>query len=87
MIIVLPSTILDDPVSNRKAGEVVTFTSAYKTYSAIIKVQNEVGTDKCDPSIQGAETFAIYWSQEKVTPLRKACCCPSLIIAIAGPWM
>ncbi|KAG9084343.1 hypothetical protein FRC06_004116, partial [Ceratobasidium sp. 370] len=90
LIIALASTIDNEPVPNCNAAGVVKFVdtaTASNAYCAIIEVKNEIGTGECDPTIQAAESFAIYWSQEKMTPLRNICCCPSLIIAIAGPWM
>ncbi|KAG8743497.1 hypothetical protein FRC10_011970 [Ceratobasidium sp. 414] len=90
MTTALASDIVKDTVPKCTADGVVAFVdmdTALKGYCAIIEVKNEVGTGNCDPTIQGAESFAIYWSQEKMTSLRNICCCPSLIIAIAGPWM
>ncbi|KAG8734821.1 hypothetical protein FRC10_011395, partial [Ceratobasidium sp. 414] len=90
MTTALASEIVTDIVPKCTANGVVTCVdvdTALKGYCAIIEVKNEVGTGNCDPTIQAAESFAIYWSQEKMTSLRNICCCPSLIIAIAGPWM
>lgn len=73
-------------------------------FTAILELKNEIGTAHSDPTIQGAESFANYWTHEKVscvaaltflvingrgqmTDLRDICCCPSFIIALAGPWM
>ncbi|QRW10599.1 hypothetical protein RhiLY_09598 [Ceratobasidium sp. AG-Ba] len=73
----LDSTILrDNPVEN--------WTSLYFT---IIEVNNEVGTGSCDPSIQAAEDYGICWSRPGVLSIRENCCCRSLLIIIAGPWM
>ncbi|KAG8743970.1 hypothetical protein FRC10_011044 [Ceratobasidium sp. 414] len=84
------SEIVKDPVPKCEADGVVIFTNTAttsKAYCAIIETRNEVGAGKSDPTIQAAESYAIYWSQEEVAPLLKACRCPSLIIAVAGPWM
>ncbi|KAG8685675.1 hypothetical protein FRC11_010231, partial [Ceratobasidium sp. 423] len=54
------------------------------TYSLIIEIKNEVGTGGCDPSIQAAQSYSRLWRQAK---LWGWCCCPSILIAIAGPWM
>ncbi|QRV96255.1 Tyrosine kinase [Ceratobasidium sp. AG-Ba] len=76
-IVSLDSAILrDNPVEN--------WTSLYFT---IIEVKNEVGTGSCDPSIQAAEDYGICWSRPDVSSIRESCCCPSLFIIIAGPWM
>ncbi|CAE6493838.1 unnamed protein product [Rhizoctonia solani] len=56
-------------------------------YSMIMEIKNEIGTGGCDPSIQGAIAFANYWGQGSFEWLRDQCCCPSMILAIAGPWM
>ncbi|QRV97647.1 Tyrosine kinase [Ceratobasidium sp. AG-Ba] len=53
----------------------------------IIKVENEVGTGNCDPGIQAAEDYGILWSMKEVSSIRESCCCPALLIAIAGPHM
>ncbi|QRW06028.1 Tyrosine kinase [Ceratobasidium sp. AG-Ba] len=53
----------------------------------IIEVKNEVGTGNCDPGIQAAEDYGICWSIGEVSSIRESCCCPSLLIAIAGPQM
>ncbi|QRV79743.1 hypothetical protein RhiJN_07758 [Ceratobasidium sp. AG-Ba] len=56
-------------------------------FSSIIEVKNEIGTGHCDPSIQAGETYGTCWSQPESSRIRESCCCPSLLIAIAGPWM
>ncbi|KAG8743605.1 hypothetical protein FRC10_011668 [Ceratobasidium sp. 414] len=58
-----------------------------KGYCAIVEVRNEIGTGDCDPSIQGAESYGHYWSQDSMDDFRAVSCCPSFIIAIAGPWL
>ncbi|KAG9094098.1 hypothetical protein FS749_013117 [Ceratobasidium sp. UAMH 11750] len=54
---------------------------------AVVEVKNEIGTGDCDPSIQGAESYGHYWSQDSMDDFRAASCCPPFIIAIAGPWL
>ncbi|KAG9100389.1 hypothetical protein FRC06_004165 [Ceratobasidium sp. 370] len=56
-------------------------------YCAIVGAKNEIGTGDCDPSVQGAESYGRYWSQDMMDGFRAASCCPSFIIAIAGPWL
>ncbi|KAG9125124.1 hypothetical protein FRC07_008900 [Ceratobasidium sp. 392] len=58
-----------------------------KGYLLIMEVKNEIGTGDADPSIQGAESFARYWSSQFLDRIREKSCCPSFILAIAGPWM
>ncbi|QRV96607.1 kinase domain protein [Ceratobasidium sp. AG-Ba] len=61
--------------------------NARRAYLLIMEVRNEVGTCDSDPSIQGAESYARYWSDGTLDTVRKTSCCPSFILAIAGPWM
>ncbi|KAG9081028.1 hypothetical protein FRC06_005896 [Ceratobasidium sp. 370] len=56
-------------------------------YCAIVEATNEIGTGDCDPSVQGAESYGHYWSQDSMDNFRAVSCCPSFIIAIAGPWL
>ncbi|QRV96600.1 kinase domain protein [Ceratobasidium sp. AG-Ba] len=56
-------------------------------YLLVMEVKNEVGTGDSDPSIQGAKSYARYWSDDNLDYVRKASCCPSFILAIAGPWV
>ncbi|KAF8601773.1 hypothetical protein BDV93DRAFT_545676 [Ceratobasidium sp. AG-I] len=61
--------------SRRVAGDIIKFFDAEKNLGAYCAV------------VEAAESYATYWSQETVFRLRHTCCCPSLIIALAGPWM
>ncbi|KAF8597082.1 hypothetical protein BDV93DRAFT_479692 [Ceratobasidium sp. AG-I] len=82
--------ITHKPIPKCQADGVVTFdhlASGQCVFPVIIEIKNEIGTGGSDPWIQAAESYAIYWSQEKLSELRGASCCPSLVIAIAGPWM
>ncbi|KAG8731859.1 hypothetical protein FRC11_001924 [Ceratobasidium sp. 423] len=79
-----------DEISKCQSDGVITFTEEYsaaKAYGVIVELKNEIGTDHSDPWIQGAQSFARYWSQLESTELREATRCPTLIISIAGPWM
>ncbi|KAG8713362.1 hypothetical protein FRC09_018798 [Ceratobasidium sp. 395] len=54
----------------------------------IIEVENEIGAGGgSDPSIRGAISYTKYWEDQMVAKIRQQCCCPSFILAIAGPWM
>ncbi|QRV79847.1 adaptin amino-terminal region protein [Ceratobasidium sp. AG-Ba] len=80
----------DHPVQNCKPDGLIQFFStelATDLYCSIIEIKNEVGTGACDPGIQAAEDYGICWSQGDVSSIRGSCCCPSLLIAVAGPWM
>ncbi|CAE6492633.1 unnamed protein product [Rhizoctonia solani] len=61
--------------------------NALQAYCSILEFKNEIGSGHCDPSIQGAESYAKYWFQDVMTPITNLSCCPSFIIAVAGPWM
>ncbi|KAF8595571.1 hypothetical protein BDV93DRAFT_574716 [Ceratobasidium sp. AG-I] len=58
-----------------------------KAYCAILELKNEIGIGSSDPSVQASQAYAKYWSERQKRDLRMICCCPSLIITIAGPWM
>ncbi|QRV85642.1 WaaY domain-containing protein [Ceratobasidium sp. AG-Ba] len=53
----------------------------------VIEVKNEIGTGGSDPTIQGAISYVKHWGAETKRLQRYASCCPSFILAIAGPWM
>ncbi|CUA78453.1 Sorting nexin-25 [Homo sapiens] [Rhizoctonia solani] len=53
----------------------------------IMEMKNEIGLGSSDPSIQAAESYMRYWSDDLVARWRDWCCCPSILIGIAGPWM
>ncbi|KAG8689907.1 hypothetical protein FRC11_014955, partial [Ceratobasidium sp. 423] len=87
---ILSSRIDEHRVPKCQADGAITYSEQYgflKAYCAILEVKNEVGTGQSDPSIQGGESYGIYWSQDEMSQLRQVCRCPSLIIALAGPWM
>ncbi|KAH9175906.1 hypothetical protein EDB89DRAFT_1942580 [Lactarius sanguifluus] len=52
----------------------------------LIANKNEVGTYGCDPLHQCALCFRSCYAR-KMRPIRDSCCCPSFLIAPAGPWM
>ncbi|OBZ65583.1 hypothetical protein A0H81_14490 [Grifola frondosa] len=54
---------------------------------AVIEVKNEIGTDQCDASMKGGMSYRKYWVHELMEPIRNACCCPSFIITMSGPWI
>ncbi|KAJ1302287.1 hypothetical protein OPQ81_001104 [Rhizoctonia solani] len=47
-------------------------------------MKNEIDASGCDPSIQVAQWYSRVWQSSR---LLNQCCCPSILIAIAGPWM
>ncbi|CAE6423706.1 unnamed protein product [Rhizoctonia solani] len=50
-------------------------------------MKNEIGTGSSDPSIQAAQSYTNFWSSTAVEDWLNSCCCPSILIGIAGPWM
>ncbi|KAG8694312.1 hypothetical protein FRC11_002276, partial [Ceratobasidium sp. 423] len=53
----------------------------------IMEMKNEIGSGACDPSIQAAQSYTQCWKTKPASDLLSRCCCPSILIAIAGPWM
>ncbi|CAE7056366.1 unnamed protein product [Rhizoctonia solani] len=51
----------------------------------IMEMKNEIGMGGSDPSIQASESYARVWKTLR-DPVKR-CCCPSILVAIAGPWM
>ncbi|KAG8737482.1 hypothetical protein FRC10_008103 [Ceratobasidium sp. 414] len=72
----ITSCVSDGVVARSKGG-----------YLLISEWNNEIGTGGCDPSVQAAFSYCRYWGQAAMDRLRKSCCCPSFILAAAGPWM
>ncbi|CEL53119.1 hypothetical protein RSOLAG1IB_11251 [Rhizoctonia solani AG-1 IB] len=89
-ILPLLNSVLDCSISateiprNKSDGTVQTRNGAY---TLVVEVKNEIGTGGSDPSVQGAIAYAKYWGQSQNEWLRCQSCCPSFILAIAGPWM
>ncbi|KAH9000159.1 hypothetical protein EDB92DRAFT_1939906 [Lactarius akahatsu] len=66
------------------------FDGALREVGALVVLKedkNEVGTGGCDPPHQCALGFRTYYIQKKTKSIRESCCCPSFLIALAGPWM
>ncbi|KAL5638886.1 hypothetical protein ACGC1H_003298 [Rhizoctonia solani] len=88
--IILGRDISSERVSGCMADGVIKWrapNNALQAYYSVLELKNEIGGSKCDPSIQGAESYAKYWCQDEVNPIRTLSCCPSFILAVAGPWM
>ncbi|KAF8594309.1 hypothetical protein BDV93DRAFT_565555, partial [Ceratobasidium sp. AG-I] len=62
-----------NPVSKGQADGVIKAGKAgYKGYSVILELKNEIGSSESDPSIQAAQSYAMYWSEmEGPKDLRK----------------
>ncbi|KAF8598390.1 hypothetical protein BDV93DRAFT_498748 [Ceratobasidium sp. AG-I] len=52
---------------------------------AELKAEGEIGSS--DSLAQGVKLYAEYWSNPILNSIRKASCCPSFVLVIAGPWM
>ncbi|KAF8868276.1 hypothetical protein BD779DRAFT_1074604 [Infundibulicybe gibba] len=48
--------------------------------------QNEFGAGGCDPSILAGLSAARYWAQPERDAVRNNSCCPTFLLATAGPW-
>ncbi|KAF8600633.1 hypothetical protein BDV93DRAFT_419111, partial [Ceratobasidium sp. AG-I] len=62
-------------------------TSRDGTCCGLVETKNEIGTGGCDPSIQASLSYSKYWGDSTLDKVRIQSCCPSLLFAIAGPWM
>ncbi|CAB5194234.1 unnamed protein product [Rhizophagus irregularis] len=60
---------------------------SYSVLYLLIKIKNEIGTGKCDPTTQAAASYAKFYTQEKNQKLLKVCNLPCFIIGLAGPWI
>jgi hypothetical protein len=76
---------LDDDNSNDGILE-LDFHS-YSVLYLLIEIKNEIGTGKCDPTVQAAVSYAKFYAQEKNQKLLKGCNLPCFIIGLAGPWI
>ncbi|KAJ6494397.1 hypothetical protein C8R45DRAFT_824657 [Mycena sanguinolenta] len=47
--------------------------------------KRELGEDGCDASIRASFSMLRYWAQSNA--IRGRCCCPTFLIAFAGPWL
>ncbi|KAH9004562.1 hypothetical protein EDB86DRAFT_2771463, partial [Lactarius hatsudake] len=68
-------------------GALTQICGSVKALVVVKEDKNEIGTGGCDPSHQCSMGYRSYCAQKKMKPIRECCCCPSFLIAIAGPWM
>ncbi|CAE6446212.1 unnamed protein product [Rhizoctonia solani] len=61
------------------------FTGDNGAWCIIMEMKNEIGSGASDPSIQAAQSYTRAW--KGLPGFTDRCCCPSILIAIAGPWM
>ncbi|CAI2195391.1 17701_t:CDS:2, partial [Funneliformis geosporum] len=53
----------------------------------IHEIKNEIGEGGSDPTIQVTLSYSKYWAQEQRNKIRAVCSCPSILLAVAGPWI
>lgn len=64
---VLDVHIQKEDIAKCEADGVITVTDGpLHAYCAVLEVKDEIGIGGCDPSIQGAQSYAHYWSQNAV---------------------
>ncbi|CAE6450431.1 unnamed protein product [Rhizoctonia solani] len=82
--------LLGDALQKIKANGVEAdgvITGTNSAYLVIMEMKNEIGTGSSDPSVQAAQSYMRYWCDIASKHWLNWCCCPSILIAIAGPWM
>ncbi|KAJ6618795.1 hypothetical protein B0H10DRAFT_2164039 [Mycena sp. CBHHK59/15] len=47
----------------------------------------ELGEGGCDASTQASFSMLRYWAQRDNDAVRHLCCCPTFLVAVAGPWL
>ncbi|KEP48695.1 putative kinase domain protein [Rhizoctonia solani 123E] len=77
----LGDTLQRIKTNGAEADGVITGTNL--AYLVIMKIS----TGSSDPSIQAARSYKRYWSDIATEDWLNWCCCPSILIAITGPWM
>ncbi|KAF0538178.1 hypothetical protein F8M41_008130 [Gigaspora margarita] len=55
--------------------------------SFLLEVKNEIRTGSSDPTIQGSLSYVRHWAQNNFNNLRSLSNCPSIIVAVACPWI
>ncbi|RHZ59667.1 hypothetical protein Glove_362g72 [Diversispora epigaea] len=72
---------------NRADGTLSTNIQDQIAYRLILEVKKELGGTKAEPTLQAGLYYLGYWSEEQSVKVRARCCCPSYIMAVAGPWV
>ncbi|TFK62236.1 hypothetical protein BDN72DRAFT_903401 [Pluteus cervinus] len=55
-------------------------------FVALREAKNEIGTASSDPYNQASFSYRKYWAGAEQKAIRERSYCPTIIIAIAGPW-
>ncbi|KAF5363522.1 hypothetical protein D9756_000153 [Leucocoprinus leucothites] len=79
-IVVEGAGVKSDGVISQNCGATI-------AYLAIREIKNEIGTASTDPYNQGSLAYRKYWAGEPQDAIRRNSHCPSIILAIAGPWL
>ncbi|KAJ7084023.1 hypothetical protein B0H15DRAFT_404271 [Mycena belliarum] len=53
----------------------------------LIEDKRELGEGGCDASTQASFSMLEYWVHSNNDAIRARCCCPTFLIAFAGPWL
>ncbi|KAI0296951.1 hypothetical protein B0F90DRAFT_1635421 [Multifurca ochricompacta] len=81
-------TSVSVPNTSTSADGVIIHTSCNSyAYLVIEEVKNEIGTGNADPYTQASLSYRRYWGEPSWDIFRRCSYCPSIILAIAGPWM
>ncbi|KZT18890.1 hypothetical protein NEOLEDRAFT_1142814 [Neolentinus lepideus HHB14362 ss-1] len=57
----------------------------FKTILCITEVRNEIGEGGSDPISQAECAYVAVYSSDEARPVRDMCCCPAILIGMAGP--
>ncbi|CDO75371.1 hypothetical protein BN946_scf184767.g6 [Trametes cinnabarina] len=66
-------------------AKVEDFTPIVQPLRCIVEAKSEIGEGGCDPIAQAERCYRAFYSSEEAERLRAACCCPCLLIGMAGP--
>ncbi|KXN86844.1 hypothetical protein AN958_09580 [Leucoagaricus sp. SymC.cos] len=68
-------------------GTICVTTNSWNTSILIFELKNEIGSGNVDPFLQGTFAYQRYFSGTNYPKLRRESYCPSMLVAIAGPWI
>ncbi|KAI9437469.1 hypothetical protein H4582DRAFT_278628 [Lactarius indigo] len=52
-----------------------------------LDLKREIGEGGCDPNTQVSLSMRRFWIDESKRNIRDRCCCPTFLVAAAGPWL
>ncbi|KAF9024274.1 hypothetical protein BDZ89DRAFT_1069246 [Hymenopellis radicata] len=53
----------------------------------IFEVKAELASGGSDPSVQVSFSYRRFWCEKDRASIADICCCPSFLLALAGPWL